>query len=94
MPNENDGGTPTTTPVANDQLYGCDFDIETAKALNGKSIVAMVTNQTGTKMVAIAGPAGAFLQHEFRDHGSRHEGRLQRRLGLEVPRLQVLGRIP
>ena len=58
MPNENEGGTPATTPAANDQLYGCDFDIETAKALNGKSIVAMVTNQTGTKMVAIAGQQG------------------------------------
>lgn len=58
MSNENEGGTPATTPAANDQLYGCDFDIETAKALNGKSIVAMVTNQTGTKMVAIAGQQG------------------------------------
>lgn len=58
MPNENEGGTPATTPAADDQLYGCDFDIETAKALNGKSIVAMVTNQTGTKMVAIAGQQG------------------------------------
>lgn len=55
----NDGGTtPAETPAAENQLYGCDFDIETAKALNGKSIVAMVTNQAGNKLVAIAGQQG------------------------------------
>lgn len=58
MPTNDGGTTPAETPVAENQLYGCDFDIETAKALNGKSIVAMVTNQAGNKLVAIAGQQG------------------------------------
>lgn len=58
MPTNDGGTTPAETPAAENQLYGCDFDIETAKALNGKSIVAMVTNQAGNKLVAIAGQQG------------------------------------
>lgn len=40
------------------RLLGCDFDVETAQALNGKSIVAMVTSKEGTKLLAIAGQQG------------------------------------
>lgn len=48
----------TTSETENSQLVGCNFDIETAKALNGKSIVAMVTNQVGNKMLSVAGQQG------------------------------------
>lgn len=36
-------------------LLGCDFDAATASALQGKDIIAMVTNKTGTALLAIAG---------------------------------------
>ena len=39
-------------------LLGCDFDTETAKALNGKNIIALVTNKTGDKLLAVAGQQG------------------------------------
>lgn len=50
--------TPTPTTGTNHILVGCDFDVETAKALNGKSIVAMVTNKLGNKLLAVAGQQG------------------------------------
>lgn len=40
------------------ELLGCDFDLATAQALNGKKIVAMITNATGDKLLAIAGQQG------------------------------------
>lgn len=43
---------------ADNTLMGCDFDVETAKALNGKDIVAMVTNKLGDKLLAVAGQQG------------------------------------
>lgn len=39
-------------------LEGCDFDAGTAQALNGKSIVAMVTDIEGSELLAIAGQQG------------------------------------
>lgn len=42
----------------NKNLIGCNFDIETAKALTGKSIVAMVTNSIGNKLLAVSGQQG------------------------------------
>lgn len=39
------------------RLLGCSFDAATAKALNGKSIVAMVTSRMG-KLLAVAGQQG------------------------------------
>lgn len=48
MPDNNESNT----------LLGCDFDAETAKALNGKNIVAVVTDSTGQNLLAIAGQTG------------------------------------
>lgn len=39
-------------------LIGCDFDAATAKALNGKNIVAVVTSKDGKKLLAVAGQTG------------------------------------
>lgn len=50
--------TPTPTTGTNHVLVGCDFDAATAKALNGKSIIAMVTNKLGNKLLAVAGQQG------------------------------------
>lgn len=36
-------------------LKGCNFDSTTAKAIAGKKIIAMVTDKTGAKILAIAG---------------------------------------
>lgn len=49
---------PTPTTGTDHILVGCNFDVETAKALNGKSIVAMVTNKLGNKLLAVAGQQG------------------------------------
>ena len=45
-------------------LKGCDFDAATAKALNGKKIVALVTDKTGTELLAIAGQQGLSFNME------------------------------
>lgn len=62
MPNNDEEITtpdsPEPTTGTNHVLVGCDFDVETAKALNGKSIVAMVTNRYGNKLLAVAGQQG------------------------------------
>ena len=42
----------------NNVLLGCDFDAATASALNGKDIVALVTNREGDALLAIAGQTG------------------------------------
>lgn len=39
-------------------LTGCDFDAATAKALNGKKVIALVTNAEGTKLLAVSGQQG------------------------------------
>lgn len=39
-------------------LEGCDFDAATAKALNGKDIIAMVTDKTGSNLLAVSGQQG------------------------------------
>lgn len=39
-------------------LAGCDYSALGAKALAGKDIIAMVTNQAGTKLLAVAGQQG------------------------------------
>lgn len=44
--------------MSDNRLMGCDFDVETAKALNGKNIVAIVTSKDGDKLLAVAGQTG------------------------------------
>lgn len=43
---------------ATTNLKGCDFDSATAKALSGKDIVALVTDSTGAKLLAVSGQQG------------------------------------
>ena len=50
---------PDNTETTNESLLlGCDFDAETAKVLNGKDIIALVTSKDGTKLLAVAGQQG------------------------------------
>lgn len=39
-------------------LTGCNFDADTASVLNGKNIIALVTDKTGADLLAVAGQQG------------------------------------
>lgn len=65
--NDTAGTTGITKAAANDTgniLTGCSFDAATASALNGKDIVALVTDKTGAKLLSIAGQQGLSFNME------------------------------
>ena len=47
-----------STAQQDTNLIGCDFDAATAKALSGNDIVALVTDKTGTELLAVSGQQG------------------------------------
>lgn len=47
-----------STAQQDTNLIGCDFDAATAKALSGNDIVALVTDKTGTDLLAVSGQQG------------------------------------
>lgn len=47
-----------STAQQDTNLIGCDFDAATAKAISGNDIVALVTNKTGTDLLAVSGQQG------------------------------------
>lgn len=49
-------GTDTDTKTKN--LLGCDYSAQAMKALAGKDLIAMVTNEAGDKLLSIAGQQG------------------------------------
>ena len=64
---------PDNTETTNESLLlGCDFDAETAKVLNGKDIIALVTSKDGTKLYYVASnyPNGNALWERDLDKGS------------------------
>lgn len=57
-------------------LLGCDFDSQTAQAMSGKDIIAMVTNKTGSELLAIAGQQSLSfnMSQETTDAGATKDG--------------------
>ena len=47
-----------STAQQDTNLIGCDFDAATAKAISGNDIVALVTDKTGTELLAVSGQQG------------------------------------
>jgi TP901-1 family phage major tail protein len=66
----------TTVTEDSHILLGCDFDSQTAQAMSGKDVIAMVTNKTGNALLAIAGQQGLSfnLSQETTDAGATKDG--------------------
>ena len=74
--NENTETVDTTEETDDSILYGCDFDSMTAQAMSGKNVIALVTNKTGSELLAIAGQQGLSFNmgQETTDAGATKDG--------------------